>query len=109
MARGIAWGDVRLVDFGRPDKTRPALILTRTPALGFLHTVTVAPITTTIRDVPTELRLGEVEGMKRPCVAKLDALQTISRDRIGRYVGCVEFRHKRQIRDAVLFALELDE
>jgi mRNA interferase MazF len=109
MARGIAWGDVRLVEFGRPDKTRPALILTRTPALGFLHTVTVAPITTTIRDVPTELRLGEAEGMKRPCVAKLDALQTISQDRIGRYVGCVEPRHKRQIREALLFALELDE
>ena len=109
MAGTLAWGDIRLVDFGRPDKTRPALILTRTPALGFLRTVTVAPITTTIRDIPTELRLSQAEGMKSPCVAKLDALQTISKDRIGRCVGSVDRGQKLLIREALLFALELDE
>lgn len=109
MARGLAWGDIRLVDFGHPDKTRPALILTRTPALSFLRTATVAPITTTIRDIPTELRLSQAEGMKTVCVAKLDALQTISKHRIGRYVGSVGPKHKTKIREALLFALELDE
>jgi mRNA interferase MazF len=109
MAGTLAWGEIRLVDFGRPDKTRPALILTRTSALGFLRTVTVAPITKTIRDIPTELRLSETEGMKTPCVAKLDAVQTISKERIGRYVGSIDRKHKSMIREALLFALELDE
>ena len=109
MARGIAWGDIRLITFDRPDKTRPALVLTRTPAISFLNTLTVAPITQTIRDVPTELKLGEPEGLKAPSVAKLDALQTISKGRVGRYLGSVDPSQKSAIRRALLFALELDE
>jgi mRNA interferase MazF len=109
LARGVAWGDIRLISFGRPDKTRPALILTRTRAISFLNALTVAPITTTMRDVPTELRLSEREGLKAPSVAKLDALQTVSKARIGRYLGSVDATHKTAIRSALLFALELDE
>jgi mRNA interferase MazF len=100
---------VRLITFDRPDKTRPALVLTRTPAIGFLNALTVAPITQTIRDVPTELRVGEPEGLKAPSVAKLDALQTVSKARVGRYLGSVDARQKAAIRRALLFALELDE
>ena len=109
MARGIAWGDIRLITFDRPDKTRPALVLTRTVAIGFLNTLTVAPITKTIRDVPTELLLGEREGLKTPSVAKLDALQTVSKTRVGRYLGCVDPAQRGAIRRALLFALDLDE
>jgi len=65
MAQGIAWGDIRLVEFDRPDKTRPALVLTRTSAISFLGAVTVAPITRTIRGIPTEVRLGTDHGLSR--------------------------------------------
>ena len=109
MARGIAWGDVRLITFDRPDKTRPALVLTRTPAIAFLNALTVAPITKTIREVPTELRVGEREGLKAPSVAKLDALQTVSKARVGRLLGSIDAAQKGAIRRALLFALELDE
>jgi mRNA interferase MazF len=108
VARGLAWGDIRLVEFGRPDKARPALVLTRTSAMGFLHAITVAPITTTIRRAPTELELDERHGLKTPSVAKLDALQTVSKKRLGRYLGAVGPEHKRAIASALLFALELD-
>lgn len=97
-----------MVRFGRPDKTRPVLVLTRTGAIGFLHAVTVAPITTTIRDVPTEVLLGEEHGLKSPSAAKLDALQTVSKERLGRLLGSIDAASKRAIRSAVLFALELD-
>jgi len=109
MARGLAWGDIRLITFDRPDKARPALVLTRTPAIAFLNALTVAPITRTIRDIPTELSLGESEGLKAPSVAKLDALQTVSKARVGRYLGSIERARKGAIRRALLFALELDE
>ncbi len=108
VARGLAWGDIRLVQFGRPDKTRPALVLNRTSALSFLSGVTVAPITRTIRGSPTELRLGPDHGLKEESVAKLDALQTVSKERIGRFVGSIRDDLKPTIRGALLFALELD-
>ncbi len=48
MANGIARGDVRLYAFALPDKKRPEALLTRDSAIGYLSTVTVAPVTSTI-------------------------------------------------------------
>ena len=56
-------GEVRWYQFSRPDKKRPVVILTRDSALEFLGEVTVAPITTTIRDIPTEVLLTKADGM----------------------------------------------
>jgi mRNA interferase MazF len=108
VARGITWGDIRLVDLGKPDKRRPVLVLTRTSAVSYLNAVTVAPITRTIRGVPTEVLLGADEGMKDACVANFHSLQTVSVKRIGRYVGSLSAARKSEIRRALLFALELD-
>ncbi len=108
MARGLAWGDVRMVEFGRPDKTRPVLVLTRTGAMDVLSAVTVAPITRTIRGIPTEVELGVEHGLKTKSVASLDSLQTVRKDRVGRWLGTVERGRKNEIREALLFALELD-
>ena len=57
MARLIQWGEVRWYRFRRPDKKRPVLILTRQSALDFLGEVTVAPVTSTIREIPSEVLL----------------------------------------------------
>ncbi len=68
VARGqIARGDVRLYEFASPDEKRPALVLTRNSAIAYLSTVTVAPVTSTIRGVPSEVVLNEEDGMKSPC------------------------------------------
>ncbi len=58
-------GEVRWYKFPRPDKRRPVLILTRDSALEFLGEVTVAPITTTVRDIPSEVPLTPADGMPR--------------------------------------------
>jgi mRNA interferase MazF len=109
MAGGLAWGDIRLVEFGHPDKTRPALILTRTRAIRVLTKVSVAPITRTIRDMPSELRLGEENGLKAPSVANLDSIFTVDKRRIGRYLGSLDPSRKQVLRDALLFAFGLDD
>jgi mRNA interferase MazF len=71
MAARIARGDVRLYNFAPPDKDRPVVVLTRDSALAYLGTVTVAPITSTIRGVPSEVLLNQEDGMKAPCAVNL--------------------------------------
>jgi mRNA interferase MazF len=69
--------------FSRPDKKRPVLILTRDSALDFLGEVTVAPITSTIRDIPSEVLLTKTDGVPRDSAVNLDHLQTVSKGKIG--------------------------
>ena len=76
-------GEVRWYRFARPDKNRPVLVLTRNSALEFLGEVTVAPITSTIRDIPSEVVLGRSDGMPRDCAVNLDHVQTIARRKLG--------------------------
>ena len=65
-------GEIRRYRFQRADKDRPVLILTRESALGFLGEVTIAPITSTIRDIPSEVVLDEADGVPRQCAINLD-------------------------------------
>lgn len=76
-------GEVRWYRFARPDKRRPVVILSRDSALEFLGEVTVAPVTTTIRDIPTEVLLFRTDGMPRECAVNLDHVQTVSKAKIG--------------------------
>ena len=80
-------GEVRWYTFKPPDKQRPVLLLTRTASIQFLNTVTVAPITTTIRDVPSELFLSAEDGLMRDCVANFYNLQTVPQSKIGGYIA----------------------
>jgi mRNA interferase MazF len=57
-------GEVRWYKFKKPDKKRPVVILTRNSAIEFLGEVTVAPITSTIRDIPSEVLLSSEDGMR---------------------------------------------
>jgi len=84
VASRIARGDVRLYQFAPPDKRRPVVVLTRDSAIAYLSAVTVAPITSTIRGVPSQLVLDEEDGMKAPCAVNLHNAVTISQDRLGR-------------------------
>jgi mRNA interferase MazF len=67
-------GEVRWYKFPRPDK-RPVVILTRDSALDFLGNVTVAPITSTIRDIPSEVLLAASEGMPQERAVNLDTFK----------------------------------
>ncbi len=87
MAARIARGDVRLYNFAPPDKSRPVVVLTRNSAIAYLATVTVAPITSTIRGVPSEVLLNEKDGMKAPCAINLHNQVTVIQERLGKRVA----------------------
>ena len=76
-------GEVRWYTFAQPDKRRPVVILTRDAVLDYLGEVTVAPVTSTIRDIPSEVLLSRLDGMPRDCAINLDHIQTVSKGRIG--------------------------
>jgi mRNA interferase MazF len=108
MARGIARGDVRLYEFAPPDKKRPVVVLTRDSAIAYLSTVIVAPVTSTIRGVPSEVVLTEEDGMKSPCAVNLHNPVTISQQRLGRRVARLSSLRMSQICAAMGFSLGCD-
>lgn len=69
------------------DKPRPAVVMHRDFAGRALGAVLVAPLTTTIRDIPTAVRLGAADGIDRDCIAALDNLTLLRKDRFVRRVG----------------------
>lgn len=108
MAGRIARGDVRLYQFAPPDKKRPVLVLTRESALGYLSTSTVAPITSTIRGVPSEVVLGEEDGMKAACAVNLHNAVTVSKERLGKRVAHLNASRMDEVCAALRFALGCD-
>jgi mRNA interferase MazF len=109
VAGRLERGEIRLYRFASPDKERPVLILTRGSALGYLARVTVAPITSTIRGVPSEVALGVEDGMKQPCAVNLHNVVTVARDGLGRRVAQLPADRLRQVCAALAFALECGE
>jgi mRNA interferase MazF len=88
-----------------PDKRRPVLILTRDPAITFLGEVTVAPITSTIREIPSEVVLDSEDGMPRRCAVNLDHLQTIPKGKVGSLITTLSRLKMSGIFNALFFAL----
>ena len=108
MAGRIARGDVRLYQFSPPDKLRPVVVLTRDSSLAFLSTATVAPITSTIRGVGSEVLLNEDDGMKAPCAIHLHNAVTVLQQRLGRRVAQLSARRMSEICEALRFSLGCD-
>ena len=98
-------GEIRWYRFLQPDKKRPVLILTRDSALEFLSDVTIAPITSTVRDIPSEVSLTEADGVPHACAINLDHVQTVSRTRIGSLVATLPAHRMSDVRAALLFAV----
>ncbi len=105
MAGRVVRGDVRLYQFAPPDKSRPVVVLTRDSAIAYLASVTVAPVSSTIRGVPSEVILGENDGMKAPCAVNLHNASTVSRERLGRRVAQLSSARMSEICDALRFSL----
>ena len=98
-------GEIRWYRFRAPDKRRPVVVLTRDSVLEYLGEVTVAPITSTIRDIPSEVVLDPDDGVPQRCAINLDHLQTVSKDRLGGLVATLPAARMVEVRDALLFAL----
>lgn len=84
------------------------VVLTRDSALRYLSTVTVAPVTSTIRGVPSEVRLGEEDGMKAPCAVNLHHAVTVSQQRLGKRVAQLAPHRMKEICGALRFSLGCD-
>ena len=95
-------GQVWLADL---DKRRPVIVLTRDPLGRYLHSVLVAPVTSTVRGLSTEVAVGPDDGVRVASVANLDNLQLIERRALVRRVGTARSTTLHAICDAASIAL----
>jgi mRNA interferase MazF len=100
-------GEICWYKFQAPDKKRPVLILTRDSILDYLGEVTVALVTSTIRNIPSEVFLSQDEGMKNDCVVNLDHIQTVSKKKIGTRLISLSTNKMKSVSEAIRFALDL--
>ncbi len=84
MSVPLRRGEIWLADL---DKVRPVVVLTRDPLARLLHSVIVAPVTSTIRGLSTEVPLAVDDGLRHVSVANLDNVQLLARDRFRRRIG----------------------
>ena len=92
----------------RLDKTRPALVLTREAARAEMTKVTVAPITTAIRGLSSEVLVGPDNGLDQDCVVALDNVITVPVNLLGRTVGYLRAEQVAQLARAMVLAYDLD-
>jgi mRNA interferase MazF len=100
-------GEVRWFKFTHPDKKRPVLILTRNSIIEYLGEVTVAPLTTTVRNIPSEVLLGRSDGLMNDCAVNCDHIQTVSKAKLGGLITTIPHSKLSEVRRAILFALGL--
>ena len=103
-------GEICWYTFKKPDKRRPVLILTRNTALDFLNAVTIAPMTSTIRNIPSEIYLSSKEdGVPQSCVVNFDNLQTVPKEYLGEVITTISQTHMEKAQRAISFALGFDD
>ena len=90
------------------DKPRPAVVLHRDFAGRYLTAVLVAPLTSTIRDIPTAVRLGPADGLDRDCVAALDNVTLLRKDRFLHRIGQLPDERMHQLCQALAIAVGCD-
>jgi mRNA interferase MazF len=101
-------GEVRWYIFKNPDKKRPIVILTRNSILDYLAEITIAPITSTVRDIPSEVFLSTEDGMHKDCAINCDHIQTVSKEKIGSLISVLSKEKLFKLYNAIQFALNLD-
>jgi mRNA interferase MazF len=103
--RPIRRGEIWIYAFRAPDKRRRVLVLTRDEVIDLLHTVMVAPITSTIRGAPGEVMVGVGEGLKHDSAVNLDHVQTVEQSRLVRRLGRVGAATMRDVCHALAIAV----
>lgn len=104
LRNGPRRGEIWQYRFGPPDKRRPVVVLTRQDVLSLLHTAMVAPITSTIRGIPSEVVVGLEEGLKNDSAVNLDHVQTVEQRLLHRYVGTLSDAKMRAVCRALAVA-----
>ena len=109
MGAVVNRGEIWNFRFDRPDKQRPVLILTRQAMIKVLHTVTVAPLTSTVRGVPSEVVVGPEVGLKNPSAINLHHIVTVPKSELRRFVGTVSPETLVKVKEALHFSLGFDD
>lgn len=99
---------MRPIHVAQLDKARPVLILTREPVRPHMRTVTVAPITKTIRGLSSEVGVDAMNGLKEPSVVSCDNITTIPTDALGEQIGLLLDSQEPALREAIVAAFDLD-
>ena len=105
MTRGEIWW----AQLGGPAGRRPVLLLSRSAAYEVRRLIIVAPVTTRIRHIATEVPLGPDDGLPRRCVVNVDTLTTIDKDLLDARLALLSFEKMRAVNAALSFALGMDE
>ena len=104
MHRGEIWW----ADQPQPIGRRPVVLLSRNEAYHVRNAVTVAQITTTIRDIPVEVILSEKDGLPQKCVINADNITTIPKSLLLKKICPLPFEKLSQLNKAIKFALDID-
>lgn len=104
MASRLNRGEIWLYTFGSPDKRRPVLVLSRQKAISLLHTVLVAPVTSSAHGAPSEVQVGIEEGLKHDSVVNLDQIQTVDQQKLHHFVGSLSTEKMTAVCRALLVA-----
>jgi len=103
MQRGEIWW----ADLPSPMGRRPVLLLSLNEAYEVRNAITVAQVTTTIRNIPVEVKLGPKDGLPKKCVANLDTIATINKNLVTEKIAMLSNSKIKQVDDAIKFALSL--
>ncbi len=109
MAEKVMRGQIWQYTFSRPDKRRPVLTLTRQEVIELLHTVMVAPITSTVHGIPSEVLVGIDEGLKQDSVVNLDHVQTVEKSKLTRFIGTISRTKMKAVCHALAIAAGCDD
>lgn len=94
----VWWADVP------GDKVRPVLVLTRERFIVRLRSVLVAPVTTRVRGIPTEVELTEEDGLPRVCAANFDNVFTLRRELLRERVTVLSSHRLEEVCRSYRFA-----
>ncbi len=101
-------GDICSYKFKEPNKERPVLILTRTDLIPLLNTVTVAEITTTIRNNDAEIWLDLSDGMREKCAINFVNIQTVPKSKVGKVISHLVPERWSEVREAIDFVFNFE-
>ena len=104
MAARVNRGEIWRLHLPHPDKRRPVVVISRSSLIPLLHTVTVAAVTSTLRGSPTEVSIGEDEGLKQASCVNLCHIFTVPRRQLTGFVGSLGPDKMREVCRALAIA-----
>lgn len=102
-------GEIRWCQLKAPDKRRPVLVLTRDSAIKHLHNVTIAPVTSTIRGIKSELTISREDGMPGDCAINFYNIQTVPKHTIESLITTLSPARMQEAEQSLRYALDITD